>query len=192
MADLNPIYRAASELQTFLEENRWRFCFIGGLAVQRWGEPRLTVDVDATLLTGFGREEEFVDRLLKRFSGRRADSRQFALQTRVALLQSAEGTPLDVALGAMPFEERAVGRASPFDCGGCRLITCSAEDLIVLKCFAGRDRDWADVEGILLRGGARLNLRLVREELAPLAELKEDPGILPRLERKIEQVQRPG
>ena len=54
------IFRAASELQTVCESQSWEFCFIGGLALQRWGEPRETVDVDLTLLTGFGGEEPFV------------------------------------------------------------------------------------------------------------------------------------
>ena len=36
----------------------------GGYTVQRWGEPRLTQDVDITLLTGFGGEESYVDALL--------------------------------------------------------------------------------------------------------------------------------
>ena len=31
---------------------------MGGVALQRWGEPRLTQDVDLTLLTGFGDEEQ--------------------------------------------------------------------------------------------------------------------------------------
>lgn len=50
----------AREVQDFLEDRRWRFCFIGGLSVQRWGEPRLTRDIDLSVLTGFGREEEFI------------------------------------------------------------------------------------------------------------------------------------
>ena len=60
------VIRAAAELQAFCQTNRWRFCFIGGLALQRWGEPRETVDVDMTLLTGFGGEETFVRKLLER------------------------------------------------------------------------------------------------------------------------------
>jgi len=32
--------------------------------VQRWAEPRVTDDVDLTLLAGFGDEEGFVDDLL--------------------------------------------------------------------------------------------------------------------------------
>ncbi len=32
--------------------------------MQRWSEPRFTHDADLTLLTGFGAEESFVDKLL--------------------------------------------------------------------------------------------------------------------------------
>lgn len=43
----------------------WRFCLIGGLALLRWGEPRETVDVDLTLLTGFDNELPFIQALLR-------------------------------------------------------------------------------------------------------------------------------
>jgi hypothetical protein len=45
------VFRAAAELQKVCAAEGWRFCFIGGLAVIRWGEPRETVDADLTLLT---------------------------------------------------------------------------------------------------------------------------------------------
>ena len=41
------------------------------------------------------------------------------------------------------------------------------------------------MDGILARQWNRLNLKLVRTELKPLAELKEQPEILARLEQKI-------
>jgi hypothetical protein len=44
------LIQVAVELQGFLDAKAWRNCIIGGIAVQRWGEPRLTVDVDVTLL----------------------------------------------------------------------------------------------------------------------------------------------
>jgi hypothetical protein len=88
----------------------------------------------------------------------------------------------------MPFEERAVARASPFDIGeGCSLLTCSAEDLVVLKAFAGRDKDWLDIEGVVVRQGARLNRALVWRELEPLLELKEAPESAVRLARLLER-----
>lgn len=46
------VINAAAELQARLDEIGLPFCFIGGIAVQRWGERQLTVDADATVLTG--------------------------------------------------------------------------------------------------------------------------------------------
>jgi hypothetical protein len=47
-----------------------------------------------------------------------------------------------------------------------------------LKAFANRPQDWIDIERVIIRQGARLDRRLILTELTPLAELKEDPGIL--------------
>lgn len=58
MIQLPGVLAAAGEVQVVCLEHGWRFCFIGEVTVQRWGEPRLTQDVDLTLLTGFGREEK--------------------------------------------------------------------------------------------------------------------------------------
>jgi hypothetical protein len=179
------LVRAAAELQAVCMEQAWRFCFIGGLALQRWGEPRETVDVDLTLLTGFGGEEKFVTFLLERFQARIEGPLEFALNNRVLLLRSRSGVGLDIALGALPFEESAVARSSLFPYpGGQELRTCSAEDLIVLKAFAARAKDWMDVEGIIVRQTGKLDWPYIRLNLAPLAELKGVPGIVEELERR--------
>ncbi len=88
-----------------------------------------------------------------------------------------------MALGATPFEARATDRASPFTIGeGVTLSTCSAEDLIVLKAFAGREKDWLDIEGIAVRQHGRLDESLIWAELTPLLELKEAPEAAGRLQ----------
>ena len=38
----------ARELQDFCDRQGWCSCFIGGVAVQRWSQPRVTRDVDLT------------------------------------------------------------------------------------------------------------------------------------------------
>lgn len=183
---MNPLFTAALELERFFAARDWRFCFIGGLAVQRWGEPRLTLDVDCTLLTGFGQEARYIDELLATFAGRVAKPREFALDNRVLLLRGSSNVPLDIALGAMPFEERCIERASAFAIGDARSLTmCSAEDLIVFKAFAGRDRDWLDIEGIVLRQAEALEAGTIWHELLPLLELKGDAGAEPRLRRLL-------
>lgn len=180
---MNELLQAALDIQAFAESRQWPFCFIGGLALQRWGQPRFTRDVDLTLLAEFGGEEPVVDELLCAFKPRRADARAFALRYRVVLIQSADGVGLDVALGALPFEQEAIRRASRFAFAPhAELLTCSAEDLVVMKAFASRPQDWVDIEGIVLRQGSALDRDYVRRQLAPLVAAKEEPDILHRLE----------
>ncbi len=56
-----------------------------------------------------------------------------------------------------------------------------------MKTFAGRNKDWADVTSILERQGAKLDLALVRRELAPLLAAKEAPEHAHEFERRIAQ-----
>jgi Nucleotidyl transferase AbiEii toxin, Type IV TA system len=179
------VIQAASELQAVCQAQGWHFCFIGGLALQRWGEPRETVDADLTLLTGFGGEQRFIRILLDHFEGRIPDAAQFALERRVLLLRSSKGVGLDVALAGLPFEQLVVRRSTYFDFPPrIALRTCSAEDLVILKAFAGRGQDWVDVERIIVRQTGKLDWGYIREQLRPLAELKEMPEILDQLERR--------
>lgn len=179
---MNPLFAAALEIQRLCADAGWRFCFIGGLAALRWGEPRLTADVDLTIATGFGGEEPVIAGTLDRFHSRVDDPAGFARANRVLLLRASNGIPIDVALGALPFEERATQRASTYRfTDGVELLTCSAEDFVVMKVFAGRDSDWADVAGVVARRGPTLDVELVREELQPLLVAIEAPERADRL-----------
>lgn len=172
---MNPLFAAAADLQRFCTSCGWRLAVIGGLAVQRWGEPRQTRHVDLSLLAGFGGEAAIIDSLFARYRPRRRDARQFALDRRVLLVESTAGIPADISLSALPYEERVVDRSSDFHVSlDTTIRTCSAEDLIVLKAFADRPQDWIDVEGIIVRQGAALGRALVLQELHPLLDLKED------------------
>lgn len=171
---MNGLFEVATTIQDFCCDRAWRFCFIGGLAVQRWGEPRQTRDVDLTLLTGFGSERPFVDELLDAFDARLPDAATFAMQNRVLLLKSPSGVGIDIALGALPFEERAVARASDWTIDDDAVLrTCSSEDLVVYKAFAGRPQDWIDVEMVVARQGPGLDVEGILAEALPLLELKE-------------------
>lgn len=191
MIHLLRVLAAAGEVENFCKSRGWRFCFIGGIAIQRWGEPRLTQDADLTLLTGFGNEESFIDPLLQWLQPRRPDAREFALRQRVFLGRTPGGVDVDIAMGAFPFEERSVQRASQWMWSdGQFLTTCSAEDLLVHKTFAGRDLDWGDVERVLTRQHGKLDLKLIRSELKPLLELKGELEAMDKLERMLATVER--
>src|SRR3974377_312215 len=99
---MSALFDAARDLQAFLQSRGWPFCFIGGLAVLRWGEPRFTRDVDVTLLCPFGSEDDVVKPLLNSgYVARISDAREFARQNRVLLLRASGGVPIDIALGTL-------------------------------------------------------------------------------------------
>jgi hypothetical protein len=177
---MNPLLEAAQRLQDLLDSWKWRFCLIGGIALLRWGDARFTRDVDVSLLTGFGREDEYISRLLNAdYRGRMEDAAGFARRHRVLLVTAPNGVPVDIALAALPFEARAIERATLFEFApGCLLRTCSAEDLMVLKLFAFRAQDLADVESLAARRGKSLDWAYVLENLSPLAEAKDEPSIM--------------
>jgi hypothetical protein len=186
---VTPLFAAAAELQAVCEVHAWQFCFIGGLAVLRWGEPRETVDVDLTLLTGFGGEQPFIADLMAAFEPRIPEADAFARTHRVLLLRASSGVGLDIALAGLPFEELVVQRSSVFVYPPqTPLRTCSAEDLVVLKAFADRPKDWMDIEGILIRQLPQLDWQYIRSQIAPLAELKDAPELINKLEATRERV----
>jgi hypothetical protein len=181
---MNGLLETARELQVFCDHNGWLFCFIGGIAVQRWGEPRVTRAIDLSLLTGFGPEDRYIDILLAAYSGRIEGAKQFALRRRVLLLKTRNGIGIDVSLGALPFEGRIIGRSTMFDFGDRLAVrTCSAEDLIILKLFALRPLDIHDAEGVVIRHKDAIDWNYIETQLRPLAEVKGDPEILRTLIR---------
>lgn len=175
------IFAAAAEVQEKLSAAGFRFCVIGGLALQRWGEPRYTQDVDLSLLCPFGEEIAVAQRLFALFGARIPDAVAFSEQSRVFLALASNGTPVDIAFAGIEFERRCLERATGFDFGGATLTTCSAEDLVVMKVFAARDQDWVDVKAVLARQGPALDFGLVEAELGPLLRVKDQMASLERL-----------
>ena len=150
----------------------------------RWGEPRVTQDVDLALLAGFGSEDSFIAPLLAAYTPRIANAAEFARQHRTVLLQAPAGAGIDVSLAGSPFEERMIDRATPFEFEpGIAIRTCSAEDLVVLKLFAYRALDIRDAESVVLRKKREIDWGYISDQLRPLAEIKGEPAILETLAR---------
>ena len=182
---MNTLFEAAKEACDFMAARGWEYCIIGGLAVQRWSEPRTTLDADMTLFAGWGNEEPYVSALLDTFESRISDGHTFALSRRVLLLRASNGKDVDIVLGALPFEAAMVRRAVSVEFEpGVILPCCTAEDLFVMKAFAARPRDWLDVEGIAARCPS-LDTAYVLEHLEALSALKEAPEILARAKRLL-------
>jgi hypothetical protein len=118
--------------------------------------------------------------------GRIPDLVEFAATRQVLLLRhEASGTPMEVTLAWLPFEREAIERAEEIDLGGVRLPVAAADDLIVYKTVAWRDRDRADVERLLRLHGATLDLARIRGLVAEFAEAIEEPGRIQEFEQLV-------
>lgn len=149
---MTELVKEAAELQAFLEEEGFEFFFIGGLVIQVWGRNRLTDDIDVTVFTNLENEQEFISKLLSRFDPKFSDADQFALTHRVLPMYTKSGIGIDLTLGGLSDLSEPLRRASyqKFT-EDVSLKVCSAEDLIILKTFAGRPQDWIDVETVIIK-----------------------------------------
>lgn len=57
---------------------------------------------------------------------------------------------------------------------------CTAEDLIIHKTITEREKDWIDIEGILIRQRGRLDQGYIRNWLELFAQALDRPEIVTR------------
>jgi len=172
------IFEAAAELAAFLDEQGVSYAVLGGLAVQHWGEPRVTQDVDIVVVVPSEHEENFLNAAVQRFRPRLPDAVAFARRQRVLLLFSSEATPVDISLGIPGYEEEVMRRAVSVSFPELRPVRLvSAEDLIIHKCVAGRARDVEDVERILIRQRLALDLRYIRKWVRTFGPIVESHDV---------------
>lgn len=177
-------FNAILEVNDFFSKEGIPYAIIGGIALQHWGEPRFTRDVDVTVLVPLGKEKEGLEKILSFFSARISDPLEFALKHRICLVKSIDGYEIDISLGIPGYEEEVIRRAVDYDLGGGHLIKiCSAEDLIIHKSVAGRPQDLADIESIILRQGKRLDTAYIRQWLDEFSRLLEIEEVVERFER---------
>lgn len=129
------------------------YMVIGGQAVQLYGEPRMTRDIDVTL----GLDATGLDRVtaLCRSVGLRVlvnDPARFVRDTMVLpAVEDASGIKVDFVFSFSAYERQALGRSRPVEINGQPVRYSSLEDLLIHKLVAGRARDIEDTRLILAK-----------------------------------------
>jgi len=177
------------ELSAFMEAHGIGYAVIGGLAVQIWGEPRFTLDIDVTVIVNMPQEEQFIRTVLSHFAPRVSNPLEFALEHRVVLIRSASGCNIDLTLGLPGYEEGMIERAHLIDLeSGASVRICTPEDLVVLKAVAGRAKDWQDIEGIVIRQSDQLEYAVIEAMLKDFEELLECSGLVDHFKQIREEL----
>ena len=169
---MNARSKAAWQAHLFFTDQGIPYSVIGGIAVQYWGEPRFTQDIDLTISAPLDDLTSFIGLILDNFSPRIEDAFEFARLNRVILVKASNGYPLDITLGLPGYEHEVMARSVDREVApGKAIRICSAEDLIIYKAIAGRAQDIRDIEGIVYRQGKTLNDATIRQWLLEFVEL---------------------
>jgi len=185
---MTKIFEAAWEFHLFFEKNLIPYVIIGGVAVQRWGRPRMTTDVDFTISVPVENSESTIKLLISHFSPRYKDLFDFALKHRIVLLRASNGTGVDVSLALPGYEDQLIKRAVSFEIEPGKIIRlCSAEDLVIHKLVAGRVRDIEDVQSVIKRVRETLDVDYVRHWLTIFSNFLESNEPLLQFERLIKE-----
>lgn len=175
---------AAWEIHKFLTSHKISYVVIGGLAVQYWGEPRFTRDVDLTVLIPLDKRNDFVDLITKKFTSRIDDPKDFVRKTHMVLVEAPNGCEIDISVGVPGYEEEVIRRATKYELAkNKRINLCSAEDLIIHKAVAGRPRDIEDIEGIVYRQAGFLDMAYIRSWLKEFSLILERQDLLTPVEK---------
>lgn len=181
---MRDVKEEAWEVHQFLTGLRLPYAIIGGTAVQIWGEPRFTKDLDLTVLAPIESFSETVEQLLARLQPRIEDALEFAQRNRVLLVQTSTGYPVDVSFGLPGYEDEVIGRSVEVELfPGKGVRFCSPEDLIIHKTIAGRVQDVIDVQHIIARQKKTLDLPYIRYWLDIFSGLLETSDVIDRFEQ---------
>ncbi len=166
---------AAWEIHCFLAAQQVPYAIIGGLAVQRWGEPRFTRDVDITVVVPLEQAASFIGAVVENFVPRIENAAAFARRSRVILIWATNGCQVDISLGLPGYEDEVIRRAIDFDLEPGKVVRlCAPEDLVIHKAVAGRPCDLEDIRGIVHRRGKSLDTGLIRLWLGRFSEILGD------------------
>jgi predicted nucleotidyltransferase len=170
---------------SFLEEHGYRYAIIGGIALAQWNVVRATYDVDLKILVP-NYDYTAVRSALQAAFPQPARAQLPPNSLIVAVL--VDDIIVDFLLALPGYEELIVERAVLRDMGGWQAWVCSAEDLIIQKAVAGREKDWLDIESLLGVHSNDLDDAYIEEWLEQFSEALDNPDISIQYRRARQRV----
>jgi len=174
---MNSLEQALIDLARILADNNIPYMIIGGMANAVWGEPRSTIDIDATIWLDEKDAEHVVTLMSGTFQPLVRDYLKFIHDTNVLPLKSREGVRIDLIFGRLPYEQEAIQRSVEMDINGVPVHFCAPEDLILHKIISDREKDINDARGVAVRRMKSMDLIYLESRIQELSNAMEKPEI---------------
>ena len=171
----------------FLEQHKIPYMLIGGLAISVWGEMRVTHDVDFKVSIDMP-IADFRKLVLDHFPERPSNIPAHKKSAHVVHIWASPDVAADILVSIFDYEKQAIQRAVVAEIMGISTRVCTAEDFVIHKSIANRDKDWLDVSSILQRQKGKLDVKYIRKWLKEFAEGLETPELLAHFEKLYKEV----
>jgi hypothetical protein len=180
--------RLLSSIDSAVGKSGGRWFLFGAQAVNVWGVPRLTNDVDITVGTPGGTDELVAEFRSHGFRPRFDFDPEFTRRTRVIpMVHEETEIPIDIVLAGPGLEDEFFERARMMRIERVDIPVISPEDLMISKVVAGRGKDLEDIRGILTVRGDAVDLDRVRGTLAMLEEALGQSDLVASFEALIRE-----
>jgi hypothetical protein len=167
----SPFVVALADLSEALAALGVDWYLFGAQAALIYGAARVTADVDVTVRLGKVTPARLATALKRNGFMLRVDDAAFVRTTRVLpVLHSGTSVPADLVLAGPGLEDGFLERAVIHDLGGLSVPVACAEDLIIMKILAGREKDLDDVAAILAARGPKLDTHTISSALKMVEE----------------------
>lgn len=179
---LFPALRAAV---AFLARDGYHYAVIGSVSLSQWGYRRYILDVDIKV---FVPNTEYATARTAISAAFPEPARTHAPKNPLIVSVLIRGVIGNFLLALPGYQEQIIARAVTRDLDGWSIQVCSAQDKIIQKAVAGQDRDWLDVEELLVTQLGRLDDAYIEGWLSQFAEALEQPAMLSRYRQLCEQI----
>lgn len=180
-----PAHQALVAFARLARRERLRWYVFGAEAVNLYGFPRRTADLDLTIDLEARDPVAFAALLRTAGFASRFRDEEFIRTTRVIpVVHAASGLPVDLVLAGPGLEQLFLERARPRRIGGIQVPVIAPEHLVVTKLIAHRPKDVEDVRELLALRAANLDHSHIEELLGEIEQALGQSDLLP-LYRKL-------
>lgn len=168
---LEDVYRKIASL---LNNGKYKYLIIGGIAAGAIGEPRVTGDIDIDILLGKKECSIFIKKLEKAGFDINKETVKKTLKDTGTFKVYYGGFHIDFIVCSTELEKEALKRSITLNLYKTPAPFPTPEDLILLKIIPGRPQDLLDIENIITRHKKRLNIEYIMNWAKKLSEEAED------------------
>jgi len=145
------------------QAHRIPYAIIGGIAVIIHGAPRVTADIDVTILAEIDTLEQILGVFADDYISLKSNPLAFFQRCLFVPLQhKTTEVKVDVAAALSGFERLAVKRSQRLFYYDVEANVCTIEDLIIMKLIAARPKDILDLQTLIPQNRPQLDLRYLR------------------------------